>query len=301
MKIVLGTRGSDLALWQTRDVQKKLGTGELRTIVTAGDKSLADRLVGTLEKGFFTEELEAELRAGHIDAAVHSLKDLPTRLASDLTIGAILERASARDVIITHPEFVADAGFPLKSKTRVGASSLRREALLKHFAPEAAPEPLRGNVPTRLQKLRDRKVDAIVLAAAGVLRLELDLAGLRAFSLDPKRWVPAPGQGAVAVECRANDHALLSALAKIHHAETASAVAWERAFLRTLEGGCATPFGCYVQDQRAWLGQAIGKSWRAITVSLPSAEPDERFIADTLSLLEKGTNDDDEPLFQPLA
>lgn len=294
---LIGTRGSDLALWQARAVQAAVG-GELRIITTQGDTSLAERLVGTLEKGFFTEELEAALRSGDIDCAVHSLKDLPTRVPEDFALGAILERATPGDILLTHFDHVCDGDFPLRGGTTVGASSLRRDALLKHFAPGVSPQPLRGNVPTRVQKLRERKLDAIVLAAAGVERLQLDLSGLAVFGLNPTRWPPAPGQGAVAVECRAKDAPLRARLAAIDHATTVRAVSWERAFLRTLEGGCSTPFGCYVQDDQAWLGQLIGSAWHAHSVTLP-ASFSEDFIAATLAALPKG-KDHDDWLYRPL-
>lgn len=299
--MIIGTRGSDLALWQARTVRSAIG-GELRIITTQGDKSLAERLVGTLEKGFFTEELEAELRSGGIDCAVHSLKDLPTRIAKDFALGAVLTRASPGDILITHPEHVQKGDFPLRDGVTVGASSLRRDSLLKHFAPRVRPQPLRGNVPTRVQKLREHKMDAIVLAAAGVERLQLDLSGLAVFALNPERWQPAPGQGAVAVECRSTDHALLTQLQVINHAATVQAVASERAFLRTLEGGCATPFGCYVNGDQAWLGQNIAGLWHALHVTLPTAI-NEAFIVATLAALAAATpkgNDHDDWLFRPL-
>jgi hydroxymethylbilane synthase len=295
--MIIGTRGSDLALWQARTVQAAIG-GELRIISTQGDRSLAERLVGTLEKGFFTEELEAALRAGEIDCAVHSLKDVPTRLSPDFMLGAILPRATPGDILITHPEHVNPGAFPLRDGVTVGASSLRRDALLKHFAPGVRPQPLRGNVPTRVQKLRDHKMDAIVVAAAGVERLQLDLHGLAAFSLNPTRWQPAPGQGAVAVECRAADRALRAELARISDGATIRAVAWERAFLRTLEGGCATPFGCYVSGDDAWLGQLQGSMWHTHRVTLPK-DMSEEFIAASLAALPKG-HDHDDWLFRPL-
>jgi len=289
--IRIGTRGSDLALWQARSVQSAVG-GELRIITTQGDKSLAERLVGTLEKGFFTEELEAALRAHEIDCAVHSLKDLPTRIAKDFAVGAIMQRATPGDILITHPEHTHSGAFPLRDGVTVGASSLRRDALLKRFAPGVRPQPLRGNVPTRVQKLRERKMDAIVLAAAGVERLQLDLSGLAVFDLNPTRWQPAPGQGAVGIECRADDLGLKTQLTTINHGETVRAVEWERAFLRTLEGGCATPFGCYVNGSDAWLGQLQGSRWHAHHVTLPH-DRTEAFIADTLAALPKGSDHDD--------
>lgn len=268
--MILGSRGSDLALWQTRDVSARLlalGTkSDIKIITTSGDVSLAERLVGSLEKGFFTAELEAALRSEAIDAAVHSLKDLPTRLPEGLSVGSILPRANAYDILLTHERCLdtsllnASNTLPLRAGTRVGASSLRRDALVKHFAPSLRPVPLRGNVPTRLQKLRQGDVDAIILAGAGVQRLQLDLAGLVGFSLNPRLFVPAPGQGAVAVETRTSD--ARAVWAAMDDQPTRNAVSWERALLAGISGGCATPFGAYLAEGRLSLGQATPTGWQ---------------------------------------
>jgi hydroxymethylbilane synthase len=279
----LGTRGSALALWQTNHVAALIRAKDpnvevkVQIITTRGDVDMSERLVGKLEKGFFTEELERALREGSIDAAVHSLKDLPTRMPEGLALGAVLERAPANDMLLVRPDWVRKTGpeaLPLADPARVGASSLRRDALLRRYSPSCQPVPLRGNVPTRVERLREGRTDAIVLAAAGLKRLELDLSGLSVYRLNPKRWVPAPGQGAIGVQCRHDDARAKGLLAHCHHEPTAHAVTWERDFLRVLEGGCATPFGCYVEGARAWLGQATDKGWRARSVPLP-ASPSE--------------------------
>lgn len=289
--MILGSRGSDLALWQTRFVQARLleqgQASEIKIITTAGDVSLAERLVGSLEKGFFTAELEAELHQGTIDAAVHSLKDLPTRLPSGLNVGAILPRANAFDLLIVREDYLdSSLVLPVKTGSRVGASSLRRDALLKHHAPHCTPVPLRGNVPTRVQKLRSGDVDAIVLAAAGVQRLQLDLHGLHVFAFNPRVFVPAPGQGAVAIETRANDHRTV--WAALNHEPTEAAVAIERGLLHALLGGCTTPFGAYYADNVLTLGQALKTGWH--TLSMPcdgtaSLATDDRFISQALEAL----------------
>lgn len=280
-EVVAGTRGSALARWQTGHVRGLLEKHSAlavreKVIVTEGDVNLAERLVGKIEKGFFTRELENELHAGTIDLAVHSLKDLPTRLPEGLGVGAVLPRHDAFDVLLVQPDMVEDHGphqLPLKAGARVGTSSLRRDALIRAFSPSASSLPLRGNVPTRVEKLRNRAYDAVVMAAAGLRRLGVDLSGLVVFELDPRRWPPAPGQGSVAVETRAADQELLSALAPLEDAASRAACERERAFLRVLEGGCTTPFGCYVQGDRAWLGRAglddEPGPWRAITLTLP--------------------------------
>lgn len=285
----VGTRGSALALWQTRHVTSLLASSGAtiaeRIITTKGDTSQAEKLAGKLEKGFFTAELEAALHDKEIDWAVHSLKDLPTRMPPGLALGAVLERAPAADLLVVRPDAVDEnALVPLKAGSRVGSSSLRREAMLKHFAPKALAVPLRGNVPTRVTKLRDGLYEAILLAEAGISRLQLDLNGLAAFRLNPARWQCAPGQGAVAVQCRADDTEVLSLLSAIHHPATARAVNLERDFLRILEGGCTTPFGCYIDGGRASLGLATEKGWARRTVVL-SDKPDTAWLAARLEEL----------------
>ena len=276
MKFIAGTRGSALALWQTRHVSSRLAAHgaevEERIITTQGDVSQAARLQGKLEKGFFTQELEAALHAREIDWAVHSLKDLPTRMPEGLVLGAVLQRAPAADLLLVRHDAVdASKVLPLREGARVGSSSLRREAMLKHFSPGVKAEPLRGNVPTRVQKLADAQYDAIVLAEAGVTRLGLDLSAFAVFRLDPRRWPCAPGQGAVAVQCRADDARVLPVLATLDHEPTARATSLERDFLRILEGGCTTPFGCFIADGAVTLGLASDAGWRALHVQLPAS------------------------------
>lgn len=279
---VAGTRGSALALWQTRKVISML---EHRTrgnpvisekiITTSGDVSLAERLVGQLEKGFFTQELEAELRAKTIQLAVHSLKDLPTRNPPGLTLGAVMERANAYDLLIMRPDamkFSAARPLPIADGAKIGSSSLRRQAQLGRFAATAINVPLRGNVPTRVQKLRDGQYDGILLAAAGVQRLELPMDGLAVFKLDPRVWTPAPGQGAIGIQCRDDDHDTKALLGLIHHIATARAVNLERDLLRVFEGGCSTPFGCYVEGDDIWVGLQAHGRWRAAKWAVPAAD-----------------------------
>lgn len=307
--LTIGTRGSQLALWQTEHVAALLRKAEpslevkVKIITTRGDVDQSARLVGKLEKGFFTEELERELREGLIDTAVHSLKDLPTRMPKGLALGATLTREEPNDLLIIDPKWlhhVSEARLPLKDGARVGASSLRRDALLKKFAPGCAPVPLRGNVPTRIERLREGRTDAIVIAAAGVNRLQLDLKGLAVFRLNPLRWPPAPGQGAIGVQRRADDLVVAGLLGRLDHRETAEATGWERDFLRVLEGGCATPFGCYVEGGRAHLGQATASGWRSRQVTLPegtSGDARSEFITRVLAEEMPGHGDGDGWLF----
>lgn len=246
--LILGTRGSDLALTQTRLVAARLRaahpelTVETRIIKTTGDRRLDVSLSapGPLEKGLFTKELEEALLAREIDAAVHSLKDLPTTQPGGLTLGAILERADPSDVLVS--KFPGGlAGLP--GAACVATSSPRRKAQLLALRPGLRVVEIRGNVPTRLRKLAgDPSLDGLLLAKAGLDRLGHDIipAGLHLAVL--KDMLPAPGQGAIAVECREGDAPTHAALAALHHADTARCVTEERRLLQQLGGGCSLPF-----------------------------------------------------------
>ena len=283
---IIGSRGSDLALWQSRTVLAALRGAapapswhsEITVIATRGDLDQSPLLVGKMEKGFFTRELELALLDGRIDLVVHSLKDLPTAEPPGLSNRTILPRAIPADWLLVRHEVHAprdDGLLPLKAGTRVGASSLRRGALLGQFAPQATSVPLRGNVPTRLRKLAEGQgVDAIVLAAAGLTRLQLDLSAFAVIELPPEWWVPAPGQGALAAQCRAGDQEIESQIALLADPACVEATRWEREFLRVIEGGCSTPFGCYVAGDRVHLGLATERGWTAHTTLLPRHLPE---------------------------
>lgn len=288
----IASRGSDLALWQSRTVlaalerssaTRRTWSRDITIIQTRGDLDQSPILAGQMEKGFFTVELEQALRAATVDLVVHSLKDLPTSDAAQLTTRTVLPRANAADLLIVNREFVADAGdaLPLKPGTRVGASSLRRTAMLREYAPQAVSMPLRGNVPTRVRRLGEGRTDAIVIAAAGIERLGLDLSQFTVFELDPRHWVPAPGQGALAAQCRANDSATIAEIEALTDPACQRATAWERDFLRVIEGGCATPFGCHVVGSTAHIGIDTPLGFRLQTIELPSHQEGserERFI-----------------------
>ncbi len=294
MSQVIGSRGSDLALWQSRTVLAALTRAapqakwspEVTVIATRGDLDQSPLLVGKMEKGFFTRELELALLEKRIDLVVHSLKDLPTATPAGLLNRTILPRATAADWLLIRREFHEprdDGQLPLRQGARVGASSLRRGALLGQYAPQAKSVPLRGNVPTRLRRLREgQNVDAIILAAAGLSRLQLDLSDFVVVELPPEWWVPAPGQGALAAQCRAGDEAIDTQLALLADPACVEATRWEREFLRVIEGGCSTPFGCFVSAGRAHLGIATDAGWRARTVELPQnlaeGSPRDEFI-----------------------
>jgi hydroxymethylbilane synthase len=257
-KIIIGSRGSELALWQSRQVQRLLEIDtEIKIIKTEGDRFLDAPLQGQLEKGFFTKEIEQLMLKSEIDLAVHSLKDLPTEIDPRLTIGAYLKRGPVSDLLLVRPEeHDGNSLFPVKSGCVVGATSLRRQAMLKYFAPHSTPAMLRGNVPTRVKKLKQGLFGAIVLARAGVERLGLDLKPLMAFELNPEIWLPAPGQGVIAIETRADAEQVLAAVSKLDDKSARDAASLERRLLANFEGGCHTAFGALARPE--------GKNWKVI-------------------------------------
>jgi hydroxymethylbilane synthase len=294
----LGSRGSDLALWQSRTVLAQLARvpgpewhPEVTVVTTRGDVDKSPYLAGGVEKGFFTKELELALLDGRIDLVVHSLKDLPTAQPSGLVNHTILPRANAADWLLIRREFHApreDGLLPLAPGARVGASSLRRGALIGRYAPQAMSVPLRGNVPTRVRKLSEQDgVDAIVLAAAGLSRLALDLSAFVVLELPLERWPTAPGQGALAAQCRADDAAIAAQAAALADADCVFATHLEREFLRVIEGGCSTPFGCHVAGGVAHLGIATERGWAARRIELPQNLPEgsqrDEFIRDAVA------------------
>lgn len=248
--IVIGTRGSDLALAQTQLVQSALRTAhpgwqiQQQIIQTKGDQRLDLSLpeAGALDKGLFTKELEVALLQGEIHAAVHSLKDLPTELPAGLQLAAVLPREDVREVLVSKTRGGLAA---LPQGARVGTSSPRREAQLRAVRPDLISRPIRGNVPTRLRKLAEgTDFDAILLAAAGLKRLGLLQNGSGLYFEILGEFLPAPGQGAVAIETTP-EHA--GKFAAIHHAETWACVSAERELLRQLGGGCHLALGALAE------------------------------------------------------
>lgn len=254
--IVFGSRGSDLALCQSRAVAAALtaATGEevrIEVIETRGDRILDKPLPQIGGKGLFTEELEQALREGRIDAAVHSMKDLPVADPDGLTIGAVPERRSPHDVLLCAPSaFDRDAEhMPLRSGSKIGTSSHRRRSALERLRPDLTFADIRGNVPTRVDKVRRGDYDAVVLAAAGLDRLQLSTDGLERHEL-PIEWsAPAPSQGVLAVQCRADDERVLSLLASLDNPVVAMCANAERDVLYRLGGGCSMPLGVLVTPQ----------------------------------------------------
>jgi len=241
--IVIGSRGSQLALWQARHISaclEKLGVEtRLEIIKTTGDKITDVPLAQVGGKGLFTKEIEEALLAGAIDLAVHSLKDMPTGLPAGLTLAAIPEREDPRDALIGKPLAELGAG------AKVGTSSLRRAAQLHALGRGLVTENLRGNVDTRLRKLDEGHYDAIVLAAAGLRRL--GWAERIRELIDPAVMCPAAGQGALAIETRDDGGAAYQVAGKLNHPATNAAVTAERALLQTLEGGCQVPIGAHAR------------------------------------------------------
>jgi hydroxymethylbilane synthase len=239
--IVLGTRGSALALAQARIVADQLaGEVEIHVIRTEGDGS--DRPLQELGDGVFVTALENALRAREIDIAVHSLKDLPTEEREDLVIAAVPQRADPQDVLITASRGGLDS---LRVGGVVGTSSPRRAAFLRCLRPDASTRDIRGNVDTRMRKVRDREYDGTILALAGLRRLDVPVGD--AEILDGLLWPPAPGQAALAVQCRASDHELRAQLEGIDDRPSNLAVRAERALLRLLGGSCAIPLGAWAR------------------------------------------------------
>ena len=240
----IGTRSSKLALWQAdhvatllRDARPGLATRRV-VIQTVGDRVLDTAISKIGDKGVFTHDLEEALRTERIDLAVHSLKDLPTTLPDDLTIGAVLEREDPRDVLLNREgRRLAE----LTPGTRVGTSSLRRRSQLLAARPGLTIVDLRGNVPTRIDKVTRGEVAAAVLAHAGLVRLGLGEHVSEV--LDPEVMLPAVGQGALAVEVRSNDETVLEHLTPLEDSATRLATAAERGLLARLEGGCQVPVG----------------------------------------------------------
>jgi len=252
--VTIGSRGSDLALWQAHFVEselKKLGCSvTIQIIQTQGDKIQHlsfDKLEG---KGFFTKEIEESLLAGSIDLAVHSHKDLETNPPAGLAIACVSERAHPADLLLIRKESVdQNAQWNLKQDAVVGTSSARRKSLLITLRPDVSTKDLRGNVPTRIQKLRDGNYDAIVLAKAGVDRLEIDLSEFHLTVLDPTSFVPAPAQGVLGLQIRENDADLHALLQKMNHPDVQKRIGLERKVLNLLEGGCQLPLGVYCSPE----------------------------------------------------
>ncbi|MFD3000218.1 hydroxymethylbilane synthase [Pontibacter toksunensis] len=240
--IRIGTRGSKLALWQAEAAAEKLQAAGLKTelviISTKGDQVLDKSLDKIGSKGVFTEELEVSLREGKVEIAVHSAKDVQSTIPADLELIAFMEREEVNDVILSFdPNFKLDRA----SKALIGTSSTRRKALLRKYYPNVTTAESRGNLQTRLRKLEEKQFDALMLAYAGVVRMGYDNLIVHTFPAD--EFVPAAGQGSVAIECARDLEPEVKKAIKnaLDHADTHTSLLAERGFLRTMEGGCSIP------------------------------------------------------------
>jgi len=244
MNLRIGSRGSQLALWQANHIAKLLRiqghSVEVQIVKTTGDRLQQVSFAQVGSKGMFTKEIEEALAEGRIDLAVHSLKDMPTDLPDNFLLAAIPPRVDARDAFVAAK---CESLAALPQGARVGTSSQRRRAQLKAVRPDIVAIEFRGNVDTRLRKLAEGQVDAILLAAAGLDRLE-KTEWVRE-RLEPKDFCPAAGQGALGIETRKNDAATIAAVAFLDHAATRFAITVERAALAALGGGCQVPIGIY--------------------------------------------------------
>ena len=263
----IGTRGSQLARWQTEWVRERLARHSVQTevvvITTQGDADVDRPLQELSGTGFFTKSIEDALLDGRVDIAVHSLKDLPTTFPPGLALGAVPERADPRDVLVARDSNVTSIA-QLPSGARIGTSSLRRVAQVRYLRSDLEVVPLRGNVPTRVQKVKQGSdLEAALLACAGLERLGLSEA--IAVRLDPFEVMPAPGQGALGIEIRADDARALAAVRPLDHPETARCVAAERRVLSGLGGGCQAPVATYVETGKGAGGRGTGRLYGRVT------------------------------------
>jgi hydroxymethylbilane synthase len=247
-KFIIGTRGSKLAIYQAEKTKEALFNAypdlpvEIKIIQTKGDKILDVALSKFGDKGLFTKEIEVALLNNKADIAVHSLKDLPTTLPEGLELGAVLERGEFRDALVNLNGKKINE---LTPSDIIATSSLRRQAALLNLHPEITIKDIRGNVQTRLKRMEEGYCDAMIMAAAGLQRLGLEK--YISEIIDPTVIMPAVAQGTIAIEIRENDSEVKKIIEAINHQATETAVLAERAFLRTLEGGCQVPLGCYSQ------------------------------------------------------
>jgi hydroxymethylbilane synthase len=264
MHIRIGTRGSELALWQAHNVKQRLennGNSVSITIIkTQGDK-IQDLSFDKLEgKGFFTKEIEAALLSNEVDLAVHSHKDLETSPPGGLVIAAVSEREDPSELLLILKENVDSSQlWDLKLNSSIGTSSARRKSVVVSNRNDLTIKELRGNVPTRIQKLREGNYDAIILAKAGVSRLEIDLSEFHVVELDPETFVPAPAQGVLALQIREEDKELWKEIQKLNHPQVEMQIAIERKVLNLMQGGCQLPLGVYCDLENVFVSYA--KDW----------------------------------------
>lgn len=293
-KIIIGSRGSDLALWQAnfvKDELQKLGKEvEIKVISTQGDRIQHlsfDKMEG---KGFFTKEIEAALLDKSIDLAVHSHKDLETTSPEGLKIAAVSYREDPSELLLIRNECVDnDEIFGVEKNPIIGTSSARRKSQLITFRDDLEIRDLRGNVPTRINKLREGQYDAIVLAMAGVKRLELDLSDITINTLDPTLFIPAPAQGVLGLQIREEDTDLSAVLEKMNDKGVAKRIGVERTVLKRLDGGCQLPLGIY-HDEQNTVHVAFAEKWEdGAEFSTYQAENNSNIVNEILTSLRPGS------------
>lgn len=256
MKIRIGSRGSDLALWQARHVQgllrEKAGVESDITIIHTKGDNLQNVSFNQIEgKGFFTKEIEEALLAGQIDLAVHSLKDLPTEMTPGLEVAAFSDREDPRDILLIHTNAVDESlNPPMIRGARVGTSSNRRKKQIVNLRPDVQVVEVRGNVPTRLRKLAGHEFDALIMAHAGLKRLDLDLTPFRAVIFDPTRFIPNPAQGILGLQIRSGDIATAEAVRRLNVDRSEAIVRAERGLLARMQGGCQLALGAYAFEEK---------------------------------------------------
>ena len=263
--IIIGSRGSELALWQANYIQlelKRIGINAVIEIIKTKGDQIQDIGFDKMEgKGFFTKEIEEALLNSQIDIAVHSHKDLETTSPEGLTIAAVSYRENPIDLLVIRKEKTDQKQvYNLKTNAIVGTSSARRKSILHAFRNDLQLKDLRGNVPTRISKLREGLYDAILIAKAGIQRLEIDLSEFHVEELDPRSFIPAPAQGVLALQVRSIDKELIQALQKLNHPQVEKTIQVERKILQGLAGGCQLPMGAYCIEENS-----IFKLWVSVS------------------------------------
>jgi hydroxymethylbilane synthase len=297
-KVVIGSRGSELALWQANWVKSRLEHSfpdlnvEVLVIATKGDKILDSSLSQIGGKGVFTREIDEALLDGRIDISVHSLKDLPTEIPHGVEVGAVTEREDIHDVLVSHAHKAFRSLEELPQVARIATGSLRRRCQLLHHRPDLEIVEIRGNVPTRLQKLDASDWDGMILAKAGLARL--NLTDRITETIPTTILLPAVGQGALGIEMRANDPQTRGIVSAINHEPTAKSTQAERTLLRYLEGGCQVPLGAYARIENdvfmmeAIIGSLDGKKVVRSTIHGDPSEADKLATALAKTLLRGG-------------
>lgn len=263
-KIIIGTRGSELALWQANFVKKELkaigADCQIKTIKTSGDNLPEEKFTEMSGQGFFTKEIELSLLNKEIDLAIHSYKDLPTTPARGLMVAAVTYREDPSEMILINKDAVDERRkLSLKKEAIVGTSSPRRKVQMLAMRTDLHIEELRGNILTRIEKLKAKKYDAICIAAAAIKRLKVDITGYHSIKYSPQEFIPAPAQGVLALQIKEDNQTLKTLLKKLNHAEVEEVVTIERLVFNHFKGGCRLPLGIYSEKQTDEAGKGLFK------------------------------------------